>query len=121
MSPKKILVADDETSINRMITFKLQKEGFEVISAFNGREALETFQNSHFDAVILDIMMPVMDGLEVLKKMRKDNQTIPVIMLSAKGTERDVIKGLELGANDYLSKPFRPAELIMRIKKLLGD
>lgn len=120
MNKKKILIADDDSKINRMISFKLEKEGFEVISVDDGGKALEAFKNNKPDAAILDIMMPVMDGLEVLKKIKNDSPGLPVIMLSAKSMERDVVRGLELGANDYISKPFRPAELLIRLKKLLG-
>ena len=121
MEKKKILIADDDASINRMISFKLQREGYEATSFFNGREALEAILANAYDAVVLDIMMPGMNGLDVLKTARQNDVRLPIIILSAKGSESDIVKGLELGANDYLSKPFRPAELIIRVKKLLGE
>ena len=121
MDKKKILIVDDDESINRLVSFKLQREGYEVTSFTNGREALESILANTYDAAVLDIMMPGMNGLDVLKTARQNNVRLPVIMLSAKGNEADILTGLELGANDYLSKPFKPAELIMRVKKLLGE
>ncbi|MFC1513684.1 response regulator transcription factor [candidate division KSB1 bacterium] len=117
-----IVLAEDEPQIARLTIFKLEKEGFTVIWEKDGRSAYESVKNNKPDLVLLDIMMPVMDGYQVLKKIKGEDDIsgIPVIMLSAKGQERDVVKGIEMGAEDYIVKPFRPAELAARIKKILG-
>ena len=117
----KIVLAEDEPQIARLIQFKLQKEGFEITWKDNGADALESVKEIKPDLVLLDVMMPVMDGYQVLKKIKEDEnlKQIPVIMLTAKGQERDVVKGFDLGSEDYIVKPFRPAELVSRIKKIL--
>ena len=115
---KKILVVDDERPISDIIKFNLTKEGYEVVTAFDGREALEQFEAEKPDLVILDLMLPELDGLEVAKEIRKTSHT-PIIMLSAKDEEMDKIIGLTLGADDYVTKPFRPLELIARVKAQL--
>ncbi len=120
MTRRRVLVAEDDAHINRMISFKIQKEGFEVTSVSDGLHALEAALSLDVDAVILDLMMPSMDGLQVLKRVRERKPSLPVIILSAKGQERDVVTGFELGATDYVTKPFRPGELIVRLKRLLG-
>lgn len=117
----RIVLAEDEPQIARLTTFKLEKEGYEVIWEKDGGAALESVKVNHPDVVILDVMMPVMDGYQVLKKIKEDEnlKNIPVIMLTAKGQERDILKGLDLGSEDYLVKPFHPAELAARIKKIV--
>ncbi|MFC1724079.1 response regulator transcription factor [candidate division KSB1 bacterium] len=117
----KIVLAEDEPQIARLIQFKLQKEGFEIIWKDNGADALDSVKEHKPDLVLLDVMMPVMDGYQVLKKIKEDEnlKDTPVIMLTAKGQERDVVKGFDLGSEDYIVKPFRPAELVSRIKKIL--
>jgi len=119
----KIILAEDEPQIARLIKFKLEREGYEVIWEKDGGAALESIKENTPDLVLLDIMMPVMDGYQVLKKIKEDEnlKNIPVIMLTAKGQERDIVKGIEMGSEDYIVKPFRPAELVARIKKVLGD
>lgn len=119
----KIVLAEDEPQIARFTIFKLEREGYEVIWEKDGGAAFESIKANHPDLVLLDIMMPVMDGYQVLKKMKEDENlmNIPVIMLSAKGQERDIIKGFDLGSEDYIVKPFRPAELVARIKKILEE
>lgn len=112
---RKILVVDDERPISDIIKFNLTKEGYEVVTAFNGREALEQFESEKPDLVILDLMLPELDGLEVAKEIRKTSH-IPIIMLSAKDSEVDKVIGLEIGANDYVTKPFSNRELLARIK-----
>ena len=102
---KKILVVDDERPISDIIKFNLTKEGYEVVTAFDGREALEQFEAEKPDLVILDFMLPELDGLEVAKEIRKTSNT-PIIMLSAKDSEFDKVIGLEIGADDYVTKPF---------------
>jgi len=114
----KILAVDDEQRMVRFIQLNLEQDGFEVITAFNGKEALEQVRSQLPDLILLDIMMPDINGFEVLKKIREVN-TVPVIMLTAKGEEDDRIQGLELGADDYITKPFSPRELVSRIKAVL--
>ena len=114
----KILVVDDEKNICELIRLYLKKEGYDVICADDGMTALKHFRENKFAAVILDIMMPGIDGIDVLKEIRKNNRT-PVIMLSAKGETIDKILGLELGADDYVVKPFEPKELMARLKAVL--
>lgn len=113
-----ILLVDDEVRILNFLKAKLKASGYKVITALNGLEALEQVQNSQPDLVILDILMPKMDGLEALKQLRTFSN-IPVIVLTAKGEDVDKIKGLSLGADDYMAKPFNPDELLARIKAVL--
>jgi len=113
-----ILVVDDEKRIVRFIRLNLEQDGFKVISAYNGTEALEQVRRQLPNLVLLDVMMPDIDGFEVLQKIRLAS-TVPVIMLTAKGEEDDRIKGLELGADDYVTKPFSPRELVSRVKAVL--
>lgn len=115
---KKILVVDDEPRMVQLITLNLKLEGFNVISASDGYQALEKVTKEMPDMVILDIMMPDMDGFETLKKIREVS-SVPVIFLSVKGEEYDRVRGLDLGADDYITKPFGPKELISRIKAVL--
>lgn len=115
---KKILVVDDEKPISDIIKFNMVKEGYEVLTAFNGREALEVFEAEHPDILILDLMLPELDGLEVARTIRKTSN-VPIIMLSAKDSEFDKVIGLELGADDYVTKPFSNRELQARVKALL--
>ena len=112
------MIVDDEVRILNFLKAKLKASGYKVITALNGLEALEQLQNNLPDLVILDILMPKMDGLETLKQLRTFSN-IPVIVLTAKGEDVDKIKGLGLGADDYMGKPFNPDELIARIKAVL--
>ncbi|MGO1581294.1 MAG: response regulator [Peptoniphilaceae bacterium] len=114
----KILVVDDEEAIADIIEFNLSKEGFDVTTAQNGQECLDICSSKKFDLIILDVMMPKMDGFSVLRELRKTSK-VPVIMLTAKEEEVDKILGLELGADDYVVKPFSMRELIARIKAIL--
>ena len=114
----KILAVDDEQRMVRFIQLNLEQDGFEVISAYNGKDALEQVRTQLPDLILLDIMMPDINGFEVLKKIREVNN-VPVIMLTAKGEEDDRIQGLELGADDYITKPFSPRELVSRIRAVL--
>ncbi len=109
-----ILVCDDDKEIVKAIEIYLNKEGYNVIKAFDGEEALKVLKNNTIHLIILDIMMPKKDGIETLNEIRKD-KSIPVIMLSAKSEDEDKIKGLNLGADDYVTKPFNPLELIARV------
>lgn len=112
---KKILVVDDEKPISDIIKFNLEKEGFATVTAFDGEEALEKVASENPDLIILDVMLPKLDGLEVVREVRKDYD-MPVIMVTAKETEIDKVLGLELGADDYVTKPFSNRELIARVK-----
>jgi len=116
--PSTILVVDDEKNIVQLARLYLDKEGFQVESAFDGEQALEKFKTVRPDLVILDIMMPGMDGLSVAKELRKTSN-IPIIILTARGDDVDRIVGLELGADDYVTKPFNPRELVARVKAVL--
>ena len=121
MSRERILVVDDEEDILELVRYNLEKEGFKVACALSGETALKTVANEPIDLMILDLMLPGMDGLEVAKKMRADSkiQQIPILMLTAKGEEADVVTGLELGADDYVTKPFSPRILIARVRAIL--
>ena len=114
---KRILVAEDERSIREFIVINLKRSGFEVVEAENGEEALRQYQNygGNFDIALLDIMMPVIDGLEVCKQLRKKSSTLGILMLTAKTQEMDKVTGLLVGAEDYVTKPFSPSELMARI------
>ena len=112
---KKILIIDDEKPISDIIKFNLNKEGYETITAFDGREALKKFEEESPDLIILDLMLPELDGLEVAKEVRTTSH-IPIIMLSAKDSEFDKVIGLEIGADDYVTKPFSNRELLARVK-----
>lgn len=114
----KVLVTDDDLNIVKLIKLYLEKEDYDVLTANNGKEALEVFKNDKPDIIILDIMMPEMDGNEVCREIRKSSD-IPIIMLTAKGETFDKVLSLELGADDYLVKPFEMKELIARMKAIL--
>ncbi|MBU1669487.1 MAG: response regulator [Actinobacteria bacterium] len=117
-----VVIAEDEQQIADLIRFKLEKSGYEVIWGENGKLALELVSERRPDLVILDVMMPVMDGFEVLRLLKGDEDTrnIPVIMLTARGMEADVLRGFDTGAVDYLTKPFSVSELAARVKSILA-
>lgn len=117
----KILVVDDEPDAVELVEFNLKQAGFEVVTAADGTEALKKARLSLPDLIVLDLMLPEVDGLEVCKLLRRDAATagIPILMLTAKAAEIDRVLGLELGADDYVTKPFSPRELMLRIKGLL--
>ncbi|MFW3654184.1 response regulator YycF [Vagococcus fluvialis] len=112
---KKILVVDDEKPISDIVKFNLSKEGYEVFTAFDGEEAIEMVSEVEPDLILLDLMLPKMDGLEVCREVRKNYDT-PIIMVTAKDSEIDKVLGLELGADDYVTKPFSNRELVARVK-----
>ncbi len=118
---EKILIVEDEKDIIKMLDYNLKKEGFRVIDARDGEDALDLALREHPDLILLDLMLPGMDGLEVCKALKKESKTssIPIIMLTAKSQESDKVLGLGLGADDYITKPFSPRELIARIKAVL--
>ena len=117
----KILVVDDEKDIVDLISYNLEKEGFTVFKAYDGEEALKTVRERSIDLMILDLMLPGIQGMEVCKFIRKDpsNANLPIIMLTAKGDEVDKILGLEMGADDYITKPFSVRELLARVRAVL--
>lgn len=116
---KRILVVDDEPSIVTLLTYNLEQAGFEVLSASNGEEGRDLAIEECPDAMILDLMLPKLDGMEVCKELRQAKVFIPILMLTAKDDEFDKVLGLELGADDYLTKPFSPREVIARVKAIL--
>jgi DNA-binding response OmpR family regulator len=116
--PSMILVADDERNILELCRLYLTKEGYSVETAIDGQDALDRARRVKPDLVVLDIMMPKVDGIEVLRRLRKDGAT-PVIMLTARGDDVDKVVGLEIGADDYVTKPFNPRELVARVKAVL--
>ena len=118
---KKILVVDDEENIVELVKFNLEQEGYQVTSAYTGKEALNLIEKDSFNLVILDLMLPEMDGFDICRKIRNKTgiNRLPVIMLSAKSEEVDKVLGLEIGADDYITKPFSPRELLARVKAVL--
>lgn len=116
---KRILVVDDEPSIITLLSFNLEKAGYDVASCQDGREALQWIETDPPDLVLLDLMLPGLDGMEVLKRMRAKNIRIPVLMITARDEELDKVLGLELGADDYITKPFRIREVLARIKAVI--
>ena len=115
----KILYAEDERQLSVAVTEILKMEGFSVTPVYNGKEAADALEREYFDAVVLDIMMPVMDGIEVLRQLRESGNHTPVLMLTAKATIDDRIAGLNEGADDYLAKPFAMKELVARLRSML--
>ena len=115
---QRILLVDDEESIRTLLSFPLRKDGYEVVTADDGKAALERFAESTFDLVVLDVMMPRLDGLEVCRRLRA-RSTVPIIMLTAKTEEVDKVVGLELGADDYIAKPFHLREVLARVRAVL--
>lgn len=116
----KILVCDDERHIVRLIQVNLERQGYQVVTAFDGKEGLEKIRSEKPNLVVLDVMMPYMDGFEVLKALRREpeTETLPVIMLTAKAQDKDVFEGYHYGADMYLTKPFNPMELVTFVKRI---
>jgi DNA-binding response OmpR family regulator len=113
-----ILLVDDEDSVQKLLAYPLERDGFRVLQARDGEEALERFSDEHVDLVVLDLMLPKLDGLEVCKRLRAESQ-VPIIMLTARDDELDKVVGLELGADDYITKPFSIREFRSRVRALL--
>jgi DNA-binding response OmpR family regulator len=113
-----ILLVDDEDSVQKLLAYPLERDGFRVVQARDGEEALERFAAEHVDLVVLDLMLPKLDGLEVCKRLRAQSE-VPIIMLTARGDELDKVLGLELGADDYITKPFSIREFSSRVRALL--
>ena len=116
---KKVLVVEDEAHLAKGLKFNLEREGYDIVVVDNGVSALETLGGDHFDLVILDLMLPKLGGLEVARQIRAGNIRFPILMLSAKSTDKDRQVGLEAGADDYLTKPFHLPELLLRVKGIL--
>ncbi|HSI80301.1 MAG TPA: response regulator transcription factor [Solirubrobacterales bacterium] len=114
----RILLVDDEDAVQTLLTYPLRKDGYEVVSARDGREALDRFADERFDLVVLDLMLPKVDGIEVCRRLRSRSQ-VPIIMLTAKGDEIDKVVGLEMGADDYITKPFSVREFRSRVRAAL--
>jgi DNA-binding response OmpR family regulator len=114
----RILLVDDEQAVQTLLTYPLRKEGYEVVGATDGQQALDRFSEARFDLVVLDVMLPKLDGIEVCRRLRTRSQ-VPIIMLTAKGDEIDKIAGLEMGADDYITKPFSVREFRSRVKAAL--
>lgn len=121
MTVRNVLVVDDEADLIELVSYNLGKEGFIVDSALDGENALSKLRKKRYDLLILDLMLPGIQGMELCRILRKDPETarLPIIMLTAKGEELDKILGLEMGADDYMTKPFRPRELVARVKAIL--
>ncbi len=120
---RKILAVDDEKHIVRLVQVNLERQGYEVVTANDGKEALEKVESERPDLVVLDVMMPYMDGFEVLQNLRRNSSTrdIPVIMLTAKAQDADVFKGWQSGVDCYLTKPFNPMELVSFVKRIFSS
>jgi DNA-binding response OmpR family regulator len=116
-----ILVAEDQQHVRKLITYKLENNGYQVVTAENGAEALEKIREILPTLILLDVMMPLMTGFEVLAALKQDERTknIPVLLVTAQSKEEEILRGLELGAEDYITKPFSPNELAARVKKAL--
>ncbi|MFD0589363.1 response regulator transcription factor [Paenibacillus sp. GCM10027627] len=114
-----ILVADDDVNIRELVCLFLRKDGFTTVEASDGKEALAVYASTHVDLVVLDIMMPIMDGWTLCKELRRANPDLPLLMLTARGETWEKVKGFDLGTDDYLTKPFDPLELTARVKALL--
>lgn len=114
-----ILVVDDEENLHEALRLNLELEGYEVTSAYDGNEALQKINNEYFDLIIMDIMMPEVDGISVTESIRVNNNDVPILMLSARGSSADRVLGLKKGADDYLAKPFNLEELLLRVSKLI--
>ena len=121
MAKEVILVVEDEEDIQELIRYNLAREGYQTVSAMSGEDALNSIDNKLPDLILLDLMLPGIDGLEICRRLKADGKTshIPIIMVSARGEEADVVTGLELGADDYITKPFSPRVLMARIKAVL--
>lgn len=114
-----ILIVEDELNLHEALKLNLEMEGYEVTSAFDGNEALKKVENAYFDLIIMDIMLPELDGISVTESIRVHNNEVPILMLSAKNTPTDKVLGLKKGADDYLTKPFNLDELLIRVSKLI--
>lgn len=121
MSKKKIVLAEDNSTLSLLLKFRIEKEGYDLVSAVDGKEALELIEKENPDLIITDIMMPFVSGLEVISHVRlKLDLDTPIIVFSSAGQEEMVLKAFNLGANDFMGKPFSPNELVIRVKRLIN-
>lgn len=116
---KKVLIIEDEQSILKLLSYNLEQEGYQVESSMDGQEGLDMALENTYDLVLLDLMLPNRDGMDICRSIRQEKIEVPIIMLTAKNTEIDKILGLEIGADDYITKPFSPREVVARIKAIL--
>jgi len=116
---KKVLIIEDEFSILKLLTYNLEQEGYEIDSSMDGQEGLDMALENAYDMILLDLMLPSRDGMDICRAIRQEKMDVPIIMLTAKDTEIDKILGLEIGADDYITKPFSPREVVARIKAIL--
>ena len=114
-----VLLVDDEESVQKLLTYPLEREGYRVVQARDGEEALRRYREGPVDLVVLDLMLPRLDGLAVCRRLREERSTVPIVMLTARGDEGDKVLGLELGADDYITKPFSIREFMSRVRALL--
>ena len=119
MQKSSILLVEDEEHLHEALKLNLEMEGYEVDSAFDGQEALKQIQSAHYDLILLDIMLPSLDGFSITERLRLNNNQTPILILSAKNTSANRVQGLKLGADDYLTKPFNLEELLLRVNKLI--
>jgi two-component system alkaline phosphatase synthesis response regulator PhoP len=119
MQKSSILLVEDEEHLHEALKLNLEMDGYEVDSAFDGQEALRQIQSAHYDLIILDIMLPSLDGFSITERLRLNNNQTPILILSAKNTSANRVQGLKLGADDYLTKPFNLEELLLRVSKLI--
>lgn len=115
----RVLVVDDEPAIVTLLQYNLEQADYQVVTAIDGEQALQLAQNEHFDVILLDLMLPKLDGVEVTKRLRQEKIKTPIIMITAKTSEFDTVFGLELGADDYITKPFSPREVLARMKAVM--
>ncbi|PTM21101.1 DNA-binding response regulator [Lactobacillus sp. PFC-70] len=115
----RVLVVDDEPAIVTLLQYNLEQADYQVVTAIDGEQALQLAQNEHFDVILLDLMLPKLDGVEVTKRLRQEKVKTPIIMITAKTSEFDTVFGLELGADDYITKPFSPREVLARMKAVM--
>lgn len=118
---RRILIVDDEADISDLLKFNLEQEGYDISSLHKGEDVLHTLRSNHFDLILLDLMLPGVSGLDICREMKKDRdlENLPIIMITAKSSETDKIVGLEVGADDYITKPFSPREVVARVKAVL--
>ena len=117
----KILIAEDDDSMGRLISYKLKSAGYDIKVLKEGDLVLTELQNNKYQLLILDLMLPGMNGVQILKKLKEQSIEVEVLVLSAKSQEKDIVQALELGADEYMTKPFRPDELLVRMKKILEN
>ncbi|HXV57806.1 MAG TPA: response regulator transcription factor [Gaiellaceae bacterium] len=118
-APLTVLLVDDEESVQKLLTYPLEREGYRVVQARDGEEALRRYREEPVDLVVLDLMLPRLDGLAVCRRLREERSAVPIIMLTARGDEGDKVLGLELGADDYITKPFSIREFMSRVRALV--